>query len=62
MLCAKRPLKWNEIQTLRSLDLENGAVEFEERCLQVTPKDLCESLVDVHPDGTLEFVHTTVKM
>jgi hypothetical protein len=62
LVCAKRPLKWNEIQSLKSIDVDNRMVAFERRKFLDHPKDLCESLVDVHPDGTVDFVHLTAKL
>jgi hypothetical protein len=61
LVCAKRSLKIHEVQTMNSIDLDNGAVEFERRHFRVDPKDLCESLVDVREDGTIELVHMTAK-
>ncbi|CAN9201287.1 unnamed protein product [Alternaria alternata] len=62
LVCAKRVLKMHEVQTMRSVDFEKRAVEFEQRQLRVHPKDLCESLVDVREDGSIELVHRTAKV
>ena len=61
LVYAKRSLKMHEVQTLRSVDFEKSTVEFEQRKLRVHPKDLCESLVDVREDGSIELVHTTAR-
>jgi hypothetical protein len=61
LVCAKRPLKFHEIQTMKSINLERRAIEFEQRRFRVDPKDLCESLVEVRPDGSIELVHLTAK-
>lgn len=61
LVCAKRPLKFHEIQTMKSINLDQRVVEFERRRFRVHPKDLCESLVDVREDGTIELVHLTAK-
>lgn len=61
LVCAKRSLKKHEVQTMKSIDLERRAVEFERRHFRVEPEDLCESLVDVRDDGTIELVHMTAK-
>jgi hypothetical protein len=61
LVYAKRSLKMHEVQTLRSVDFEKRAVEFDRRRLRVHVKDLCESLVDVREDGSIELVHTTAK-
>lgn len=61
LVCAKRSLKMHEVQTFKSIDLDNRAVHFEQRHFRVHPKELCESLVDVREDGTIELVHMTAK-
>jgi hypothetical protein len=61
LVCAKRSLKMHEVQTLKSIDLDGRTVDFERRHFRVHPKDLCESLVDVRQDGTIELVHMTAK-
>ncbi|RTE83814.1 hypothetical protein BHE90_001666 [Fusarium euwallaceae] len=61
LVCAKRSLKWHEIQILKSIDLDEESVEVERNKFRVGPKDLCESLVEIQPDGTLELVHVTAK-
>jgi hypothetical protein len=59
--CAKRSLKMHEVQTMKSIDLDSRSVQLELRQFRVHPKDLCESLVDVREDGTIELVHMTAK-
>jgi hypothetical protein len=61
LVCAKRSLKLHEVQTLKSVDFDKRAVEFERRRFRVDPKDLCESLVDVRGDGSIELVHMTAR-
>lgn len=61
LVCAKRPLKMHEVQTMKSIDLDKRTVEFERRRFRVHLKDLCESLVDVREDGTIDLVHKTAK-
>jgi hypothetical protein len=62
LVCAKRPLKLHEVQTMKSINLEQRTVEFERRRFRVDPKDLCESLVEVRLDGTVELVHLTARV
>jgi len=62
LIYAKRPLKLHEIQTMKSINLEKGEVEFERRRFQVSPEELCESLVSVRSDGSVELVHLTAKV
>jgi hypothetical protein len=62
LLCAKQPLKLYEVQTMKSINLDQREVEFDRRRFRVDPKDLCESLVDVRADGSIELVHLTAKV
>jgi hypothetical protein len=59
--CAKRPMKWYEIQGGVSIDLEIQAVDYEDRMHRVDPKVLCASLVEIRSDGSIELVHTTAR-
>ncbi|CAI6290402.1 unnamed protein product [Periconia digitata] len=61
LVCAKRPLKMHEVQMMKSINVNERAVEFEYRHFRVHIKQLCESLVDVREDGTLELIHTTAR-
>ena len=60
LVCAKRPLRWYEIQGLISLDMEQQDVDFR-RQLVVDSKDLCGSLVETLSDQSLQLVHSTAK-
>ncbi|KAK2606195.1 hypothetical protein QQS21_003366 [Conoideocrella luteorostrata] len=60
LVCAKRSLKWREIQCLKSIDPDELAINDSRRFV-VAPKELCGSLVEVRSDQTLELVHQTVK-
>ncbi|KAF2827401.1 hypothetical protein CC86DRAFT_290274 [Ophiobolus disseminans] len=61
LVCAKRSLKLHEVQTMISIDLDRRVVDFDRRHLRVHLVELCESLVDVREDGTIEWVHMTAK-
>ncbi|KAI8665602.1 C2H2-type domain-containing protein [Fusarium sp. Ph1] len=61
LACSKRPLKWHEIHSLESVNLDERSVEVEQNKFRVSAKDLFESLVEIQPDGTLELVHVTAK-
>ncbi|KAF2726766.1 hypothetical protein EJ04DRAFT_452711 [Polyplosphaeria fusca] len=58
LACAKRTLKWHEIQGAVSIDLEDGTIssdlQFRGDC-----KDICASLVDIDTDGSVVLVHST---
>lgn len=59
--CAKRPLKWWEIQTIRSIDLEAQKVNLNRYSFRDGPKSICGSLVEEDDAGTVELVHSTAK-
>ncbi|KAI9687323.1 MAG: hypothetical protein M1822_002366 [Bathelium mastoideum] len=61
LVCAKRPMKWHEIQAMRSINFEERSVDFKRRKYRFSPKDLCGSLVELRADDTLELVHLTAK-
>ncbi|QDS73386.1 hypothetical protein FKW77_007476 [Venturia effusa] len=46
---------------MKSVNLLSQNVDFERRRFRVDPKDLCESLVDVREDGSIQLVHSTAK-
>jgi hypothetical protein len=62
MVCAKRPLKWHEIQGAVSIDLEQQTMDFNDRKLRVHIRDLCGSLIQVSSGDRIELVHGTAKM
>lgn len=61
MVCARRPLKWHEIQAAVSMEPINQTIDFDERRLRVHIKDLCGSLIQVLPEDRIELVHSTAK-
>lgn len=61
VVCAKRPLKWHEIQGAISIDIEHQTVDFE-GSLVLDVKELCGSLVERLPGDRIELVHSTAKM
>lgn len=62
MVCAKRPLKWNEIQAAVSIDPKGETVDFDKWKLRVHIKELCGSLIQVLQGDRVELVHSTAKM
>lgn len=60
LTCAKRTLKWCEIQGAVSIDFDDGTMSsdlrFQEGC-----KDLCASLVERRSDDSVALVHSTAK-
>ena len=62
IVCAKRALKWHEIQGAVSIGLKDRTVDFDERRLRIDMKDICGSLVEIHPEDTIELVHVTARL
>ncbi|GAW21808.1 hypothetical protein ANO14919_113330 [Xylariales sp. No.14919] len=67
--CARRLLRWREIQSLFCIDPVEGDVDYEERRLRVTCKEICGSLIDIHhategktgPEDIIKIVHETAR-
>ena len=62
VVCAKRPLKWHEIQCAVSIDLKEESVDFDARRLRVNARELCGSLLEIRPGDRLDLVHRTARM
>lgn len=62
LVCAKRSLRWHEIQGMKAINLDEQIVDHASQQFLIAPKDLCESLVEVREDGTLELVHLSAKL
>ncbi|KAH8586783.1 C2H2 domain-containing protein [Bisporella sp. PMI_857] len=62
MVCAKRPLRWREIQAAVSIDLNEQTVDFDGRSLRSSVKEYCGSLIQVLSGDRVELVHATAKM
>jgi hypothetical protein len=62
MVCAKRPLKWREIQAAVSIDPDEQTFDFDNRSLRSRVEEYCGSLIQVLSGDRVELVHTTVKM
>lgn len=61
LACAKRPLKWHEIQGAKSLDLENQKVDMKMKGFVCDAKEICGSLIEDHQDGSIKFIHITAR-
>ncbi|KAI1749840.1 hypothetical protein F4782DRAFT_511720 [Xylaria castorea] len=59
--CARRPLKWAEVQGAVCVDFDNQVVDHE-RMLSDSPKDLFASLIEIKEDNTVELVHETARV
>jgi len=62
MVCAKRPLKWREIQAAVSIDPNEQTVDFDSRSLRSSVEEYCGSLIQVLSGDRVELVHTTAKL
>ncbi|KAK3316036.1 hypothetical protein B0H66DRAFT_560170, partial [Apodospora peruviana] len=62
LACAKRSLKWHEIQGAKSIFVHSQSVDLASGRFVEDSKDLCGSLVEIRADGTVELVHLTAKM
>ena len=61
LIMATRPLRINELQGAFSICVEDGSIDFENR-KSVTPLDeLLGPIVDIHLDGSINFIHPTAK-
>ncbi|KAL1615551.1 hypothetical protein SLS54_008956 [Diplodia seriata] len=61
LLCAKRPLRWHEIQGAMCLDLDESSFDPDRRLVRGL-KHFCGSLVEVRHGGTISFVHLTAQL
>lgn len=61
MVCAKRSMKWHEIQGAISINLQKKLVDFDARRLRVDARDLCGSLLEVHSGDRVDLVHRTAR-
>lgn len=62
MVCAKRPLRWHEIQAARSINTKAQTFDFQGRKLRNDIQVYCGSLIQILPGGRVELIHTTAKM
>ncbi|KAI1091079.1 putative zinc finger protein [Rostrohypoxylon terebratum] len=61
LVCAKRPLQWHEIQVMKSVNLKDKSLDFDQQSFMKSPKELCGSLLETRSDGTIELIHLTAK-
>ncbi|RYP73035.1 hypothetical protein DL771_003903 [Monosporascus sp. 5C6A] len=61
LVCAKRTLKWREIQAVKAVDIDSQTVDIERRRFRQDCRDLCGSMVETFDDGSVELVHPTAK-
>ena len=61
MTCARRPLKWHEIQGAVSISTKDLSVDFVERKLRIHIRDICGPLINQLAGDRLELVHNSAK-
>ncbi|KAL2850313.1 hypothetical protein BJY01DRAFT_261588 [Aspergillus pseudoustus] len=64
LVCAKRPLKWTEVQLAFSIDMGTSAIRNDldmDLKLRDDAQELCGSLVQVLKGNRVELVHSTAK-
>jgi hypothetical protein len=63
LVLARKPLKWREIQVLKSMDTEQQSIDFDRQMFLVKdPREICGSFVKVREDGSVELIHLTAKL
>ncbi|KAH7333141.1 hypothetical protein BKA65DRAFT_40515 [Rhexocercosporidium sp. MPI-PUGE-AT-0058] len=62
MVCAKRPLRWREIQAAVSMKPEYQTFDFDKEKLRSSIQYYCGTLIQVLPGDRVELVHATAKM
>ncbi|KAH8911516.1 hypothetical protein BR93DRAFT_975495 [Coniochaeta sp. PMI_546] len=64
LACAKRPLKWHELQAAFAITIDERGTPFFTYRLGRSPNDIremCGSLIQVLPGNKIEFIHQTAK-
>lgn len=61
IVCAKRPLKWHEIQAVMSIDTDLCSIDFETRSLRASILDFCGSLIEILPGERVQIVHQSAR-
>ena len=58
---AKRPIMPHEIQGAMSICLESKSVKFQERRCVTPLAELLGPMVEIHTDGSIDFIHPTAR-
>ena len=61
LVCAKRPLKWYEMQAILSYDPANQKVDFDNKMLRQNAKRYLGSLVQILDGGHIRIIHSTAR-
>lgn len=61
LVCAKRPLKWHEMQAILSFDAQEAKVDFDNRMLTDDVRKYLGSLVHVLDGDHIRLIHTSAR-
>ncbi|KAF4452456.1 Early growth response protein 1-B [Fusarium austroafricanum] len=61
LVCAKRPLRWHEMQAILCFDQSNLKVDFENKMLRQDMERYLGSIVHVLDDGNIRLIHSTAR-
>ncbi|KAJ3548577.1 hypothetical protein NM208_g941 [Fusarium decemcellulare] len=61
VICCRRPLEWRELQSAISINPIDQEMDATRR-LSVDVQEICGSLIEVNPEGRVEFMHMTASM
>ncbi|KAJ4267531.1 hypothetical protein NW762_003638 [Fusarium torreyae] len=61
LVCAKRPLRWHEMQAILCFDREELKVDFENKMLRQEMEHYLGSIVHVLDGGHIRLIHTTAR-
>lgn len=61
IVCAKRPLRWHEVQGAVAIDIDVGEVDIKSHLVYDNAKDICGSLVTILKDRSITMVHGTAR-
>ncbi|KAI9167944.1 Vegetative incompatibility protein [Paramyrothecium foliicola] len=62
LACSKRPLRWQEVQVMKSMDQKAGVIDMKRRQFRTSAKDICGSFIEEHDEGVIDLVHQTAKL
>jgi hypothetical protein len=61
LICAKRPLRWHEIQAILCFDPNKLQIDFENNMLRQDMEKYIGSIVHVLDGGYIRLIHSTAR-
>lgn len=61
MACARRPMRWHEIQAAASIDPVDQSLRFDLKKFRDHAQDICGALILELPGKRLTLVHSTAR-